>query len=102
MVAKLLEFAREFLWLREAKQRVARLPPELLAGVRDENDLPLSLQTSLDNEHFVTIAPKTDPFSAEFPWKSKSKGARGRYVRLISEAPDPRQLFVGEIEVYGR
>jgi hypothetical protein len=67
-----------------------------------EDDLPLSLQTSLDNEHFVTIAQKTEPFSAEFPWGIKSKGVRGRYVRLISEAPDPRQLFVGEIEVYGR
>jgi len=67
-----------------------------------EDDLPLSLQTSLDNEHFVTIAEKTEPFTAEFPWEIKSRGVRGRYVRLISEAPDPRQLFVGEIEVYGR
>jgi len=67
-----------------------------------ENDLPLSLQTSLDNEHFVTIATKTEPFSAEFPWKAESKGVRGHYVRLISESPDPRQLFLGEIEVYGR
>jgi hypothetical protein len=67
-----------------------------------EYDLPLSLQTSLDNEHFVTIATQTEPFTADFPWGAKSKGVRGRYVRLISEAPDPRQLFLGEIEVYGR
>ena len=67
-----------------------------------EDDLPLSLQTSLDNEHFATITRKTEPFTAEFPWGTDSKGVRGRYVRLISETPDPRQLFLGEIEVYGR
>jgi F5/8 type C domain len=64
-------------------------------------DLPISVQLSLDNQEFETVATRSEPFSAEFPWRLSVDDARARYVRLLSPSRKPSEIVLSELEVYG-
>jgi hypothetical protein len=64
--------------------------------------LPVSLEVSSDDKHFVTIDTTETPFTAAFPWKIALDGRRARYVRLYAKSRAATSLVVSEIEVYGR
>ncbi|HVW24562.1 MAG TPA: discoidin domain-containing protein [Polyangiaceae bacterium] len=64
--------------------------------------LPLAVQISTDNRHFMTVATTDTPFTSEFPWKPSLDGRRARYVRLYTESGAPKSIVVSELEVYGR
>jgi len=66
------------------------------------DELPLSIQVSSDDEHFVTVATTTTPFTTEFPWKPSLGGKKARYVRLYSGSSAKKSIVVSELEVYGR
>jgi hypothetical protein len=67
-----------------------------------EETVPLDVQLSVDNQAFVTVATRTDPFTADFPWKVEVEGRRARYVRLYQMRDTPANIVLSEVEVYGR
>jgi hypothetical protein len=66
------------------------------------HDLPISVQLSLDNQEFATVATRSTPFSAVFPWRLDIDHTRARYVRLFSSSQKPVEIVLNELEVYGR
>jgi hypothetical protein len=66
------------------------------------NSRPLSVQLSLDNQEFATIATREAPFTAQFPWHLAVDHERARYVRLFTPAERPTEIVLSELEVFGR
>lgn len=64
--------------------------------------VPLSIQLSTDGEHFETVAVRKDFIVVDFPWKARLPSKTARYVRLTNESEQPRDIVIGELEVYGR
>jgi hypothetical protein len=67
-----------------------------------DNSIPLSAQLSLDNKDFTTIATTRDILPPTSPWEIAIEDKRARFVRLYIATDAPKNIFVSEIEVYGR
>ena len=66
-----------------------------------EHELPIVVELSNDNQHFEIVAGHASPATVDFPWRFATLGQRARYVRLLTDANEPRQIVIGELEVYG-
>jgi len=64
-------------------------------------DLPLDVQISKDNVNYETVGKLTEPFTDDFPARISVDSVRGRYVRLYNSSRIPRDIVIGELEVYG-
>lgn len=67
-----------------------------------QSDLPLSIQVSLDNKNFATVATRHEPFTADFPWTASIGGRRARYVRLYNATDEMKNIVFSEMAIYGR
>jgi hypothetical protein len=67
-----------------------------------DNAIPLSAQLSLNNKDFSTVATTQDILPPTSPWEIEVEDRRARYVRLYIATDAPKNIFVSEIEVYGR
>ncbi len=65
------------------------------------DDLPVAVQISQDNQHFETVATRTDPFTDYLPWRVSVGPKQGRYVRLFNSGDGSKNIVLNEIEVYG-
>ncbi|HEY2902544.1 MAG TPA: discoidin domain-containing protein [Polyangia bacterium] len=68
----------------------------------DLDDTPLSIQLSSDDRSFETVATRYNPFSDDFPWQRTIEHRRARYVRLYNPSESPKNIVLGEIEIYGQ
>jgi hypothetical protein len=66
-----------------------------------EHALPVVVELSNDDQHFEIVASHGAPATVDFPWRFATLGQRARYVRLSTDAKGPRQIVIGELEVYG-
>jgi hypothetical protein len=66
------------------------------------HDRPLSIQLSLDNQEYATVATRQAPFTAQFPWRVEVGHAKARYVRLFGPAEKSTEIVLCELEVFGR
>ena len=63
---------------------------------------PYLIQLSQDNKHFETEETRIVPFAPDAPWRVEVRNKIARYVRFAGAGNKQQQLFVSEIEVYGR
>jgi peptidoglycan/LPS O-acetylase OafA/YrhL len=66
-------------------------------GSEDQN-VPLRLQVSTDNETFSTIAVRWRVFTQAWPWRIRIRDVEARYVRLL--APKNTGLCLAEVEIF--
>ncbi len=67
-----------------------------------QEDTPLSVQLSVDGKDFKTVAVQSGFILPEFPFTASFSSRQARYVRLMNESSESKNIVISEIEVHGR
>jgi hypothetical protein len=65
-------------------------------------DLPTVLELSMDGQAYVEVGRQSASYTASKPWVVPIDNKQARYVRLRVDSPQPKELVLTEVEVFGK
>jgi hypothetical protein len=65
-------------------------------------DLPAVVEISVDGAGYTEVGRQSAAYTAAKPWILPIDGKAARYVRVRVDGPQPRELVLTEVEVFGK
>lgn len=65
-------------------------------------DLPTVLELSMDGAAYVEVGRQSASYTAAKPWIVPIDNKQARFVRLRVDSPQPKELVLTEVEVFGK